>query len=198
MKKKTSVSLVNYKTGFLLVVGRSKKISPKHVLWDCRCVCGKLKAYRAEQLKKTTVQSCGCKRGELLSRARTTHGYRGQRKTEYIAWTNMKQRCFNPADKGFSVYGGRGIRVCKRWLKFENFLADMGPKPSGLTLERNDSNGNYEPSNCQWASYHVQALTRRKTDRFLESVNRNLDKARLAKQKSLRIGATWLGNSGSF
>lgn len=79
----------------------------------------------------------------------------------YRSWQMMMRRCFNPSEEELSLYKGRGITVCKRWLKFETFLADMGCKPVGLTLDRIDNDGNYEPSNCRWATHHQQARNKR-------------------------------------
>src|SRR5436305_2097190 len=79
----------------------------------------------------------------------------------YHCWLNMKQRCTNPNHPAWKYYGGRGIKICKRWIYFENFLADMGHRPPKLTLERLDNDGNYEPSNCTWASWKAQNNNKR-------------------------------------
>ena len=80
----------------------------------------------------------------------------------YISWQCMGSRCNNPKAAGYAYYGGRGIKVCERWHQFENFLADMGERPEGMTLDRVDSNGNYGPGNCRWATYSDQSRNQRR------------------------------------
>lgn len=116
-------------------------------LWLVRCDCGREDIVEGSKLSHRKADKCGtCKQLE--------HGHRvGATSTpEYSTWLNMLQRCSNPKSRDYHNYGGRGIRVCLRWLSFSNFLEDMGPKPRGLTLERRDNNGNYEFGNCKWAT----------------------------------------------
>lgn len=100
--------------------------------------------------------------GQITDRGEE-HGYarRGQVSPTYTVWANMKQRCLNPNHPRYEDYGGRGIGVCTRWLDFENFLADMGERPAGLTLERTDNDGDYDPFNCCWATYTQQSNNQR-------------------------------------
>lgn len=80
------------------------------------------------------------------------HGERTDKSPTYISWCSMKQRCLNPKATGYHNYGGRGIIICERWMEFENFLSDMGERPEGMSLDRINNDGNYEPSNCKWST----------------------------------------------
>lgn len=125
--------------------------------WRFRCDCG----VEVERVRATVVggntKSCGCLRREVVIAKNTNHGLVGH--SLYQRWAGMIQRCTNPNHVGWLNYGGRGIKVCDRWLgSFESFLADMGECPSGEhSIEREDSDGNYEPGNCKWATSAEQS-----------------------------------------
>lgn len=129
----------------------------QRTMWLAKCVCGSEVTVRGSSLRNRTTRSCGCLARDIAraagSRTRT-HGLSGT--STYSIWDTMVQRCHNEKSKDYPRYGARGIEVCERWRKFDNFLADMGERPSGLTLDRIDGSKGYSPDNCRWASYAVQ------------------------------------------
>lgn len=129
-------------------------------LWLCRCVCGNEKTVARDKLVNGKTVSCGCKRYRK-SQPAETHGL--SKRPEWVAWSAAKGRCYNPKNKRFSYYGGRGITMCDRWRDdFETFFADMGPRPSPQhSLDRIDPNGDYSPENCQWSTLDYQKRNRR-------------------------------------
>jgi hypothetical protein len=178
--------------GKLIVLRSAGRDRHTHRLWLCRCSCdshSKIVATHSNLLSGTT-RSCGClgiKHGKSKSQI-------------YTIWESMKRRCEDKNNRGFANYGGRGIKVCKRWHKFKNFYADVGDPPAGMTLERIDNDGNYEPGNWRWATRKEQANNRRNNRLFLyhgqmvpltkicelEGVNVNTVRARLRYGYSLR------------
>lgn len=154
-KDKRTTDLVGQRFGRLLVLSRSETTDRGRAYWHCICDCGATRDISADNLKRGMSTSCGCKRGDSLS----IHGgtRKGQRRPEYSVWAGMIERCTNPRRDHWYLYGGRGITVCRRWESFANFLADMGPRPSTQhSIERRDTDGNYEPSNCCWATASEQ------------------------------------------
>ena len=147
--------LTNQTFNRLTVLGRDRENKRRATMWRCKCECGNIKSISSQQLLSGGTQSCGCLRRDM----NTTHGLSQNRL--YIVWKSMLSRCERPNNKSFCYYGGRGIKVCDRWHKFENFYADMGQCPKGCSLDRIDVNGDYEPSNCKWATKIVQNANRR-------------------------------------
>jgi hypothetical protein len=161
--KDTKVDLTFKTFGRLWALNPIGKDKQDRTLWSCLCLCGKKTIVNASSLRSGNTSSCGCLQIERIREAKITHGYRikGSHSSTYVSWYGMIQRCTNSNHIQWKNYGGRGIKVCNLWRKFENFLADMGERPEGLTLDRIDNEGNYEPNNCKWSTYKQQANNRR-------------------------------------
>lgn len=152
MSKK--VDLTGLKFGKLTVIKEVGKDKNNYILLLCICECGGQKIVNKDNLKGNRIKSCGC--------LQESHNHYKSRL--YHIWSAMIQRCTNINNPAFKDYGGRGIKVCDRWLNsFSNFLADMGePKSIFLTLDRYpNKNGNYEPGNCRWATFKEQTRNKR-------------------------------------
>ncbi len=160
------VDLTNKIFGYLTVQKLSfkKRIGKNTVLyWKCACVCGRSKDIAGKNLKSGTTISCGCKRKANQKAAVTKHGHATSSSPSptYKSWRSMLARCTKEGINGYKDYGGRGIKVCRRWRKFSNFLEDMGERPTGHTIERKDTNGDYTAGNCTWATADEQQNNKR-------------------------------------
>lgn len=128
--------------------------------WRCICDCGGQKVVQHKQLICGDNKSCGCLgTGSIPKHGHASKNGNGKSLT-YKCWRSMMQRCYREKDNNYLRYGAKGITVCERWHDFVNFLADMGEVPEGLTIDRKDSKGNYEPDNCRWATQTEQVRNR--------------------------------------
>lgn len=139
--------------GYLQAIEPFEVNSDARYNWLCVCVCGQLRILSGAVLRAGRATHCGCRRGIPASSVGSTKD----------AWYNMTKRCGDPTHRQYKDYGGRGIRVTKRWMLFENFLSDMGVRPEGLSLERVDNNKGYCKGNCKWATASEQVRNTRLT-----------------------------------
>lgn len=171
--------------GILHVLERAPPAG-KHIKWRCRCDCGTVSDFFATNLARGLSQSCGCVRVHHMTDT-----------PEHRAWQGMFDRCNNPNSHGYKDWGGRGITICDRWRNsFRDFLADMGPRPSPQhSIDRKDNNGNYEPSNCRWATKAQQSRNSRGArlnDNIVKDIRASsLSAEVLAAQYGVSKGCIW-------
>lgn len=162
-------SLVGHRFGRLVVTGLFGTDNGRNRIWVCRCDCGTEKNILGISLKSGTTKSCGCFRADRMGGLNKTHGQR--RTSTYRIWAGMRTRCQNHKSPEYKDYGARGIKVCDKWQKFAGFYDDMGDRPPKYTIERIDFNGNYEKSNCKWATVTENLRNRRCVKLNMEKAN---------------------------
>lgn len=144
----------------LELVARDWGVACNHI-WRMRCDCGAVVDKNIRMVRQGHTSSCGCVKREETTARNTTHGLSRAHPKTYRSWKDMRARCRNPNDSDYSDYGGRGITICAAWEDFATFLNDVGPRPEGMSLDRINVNGDYEPGNVRWASDETQANNKR-------------------------------------
>jgi hypothetical protein len=167
------------------VLSESFMTGKSHIVAKCKCDCGTVRLVRVARLISGKSKSCGCWRNDNLTTHGMTAGAVRKDSHEYWIWNMIVQRCTNPKVKNWHDYGGRGITVCDSWLKFENFYADMGARPSrGHSIEREDNDGGYHKGNCRWATRLEQGKNKR-NNRIIEAFGKRQHLAEWARQAGL-------------
>lgn len=187
MANKETPTIPGQKFGRLTVVERAENHPGQQgVRWLCQCECGNVKSIQASKVVSGVTKSCGCFQRERMGNMSRRHGMFGTR--IYRIWTGMMTRCTNPRSENYPHYGGRGITVCERWTKFENFYTDMiATYRDDLSIDRIDPNGNYEPDNVRWADTGQQSRNKRNS-RLIEFNGRTQNLSDWATELGVRVG----------
>ena len=184
-----ALDLTGQTFGRLTVIERKGSDKQRNALWECLCTCGNTTVVAAIELRRGHTKSCGCLKIEMAKTndwniKQVKYGNdvrRCQEWPEYGVWKRMRQRCNGIFCAEYARYGGRGIKVCARWNNFQNFLTDMGPRPSKRhSIEREDNDGDYEPTNCRWSTETEQNNNRR-NNRVLEYDDKSMTVAQWAR-----------------
>lgn len=160
---------------------------------ECICECGKATFTFTTNLTRGRTKSCGCTRAQSIGTAHRTHGESGsgRRIVEYELWSHMLERCRRRDSSGWGKYGARGICVHPRWHSYENFLADMGRRPSSAySLERINNDGDYAPGNVRWATAKEQARNRRSSN-IVTAYGKTMTVAEWAEESGIKYGTLW-------
>lgn len=186
------IDLTGQKFGRLTALERIGVSASGNAIWLCRCNCGSDVSIPSNNLKNGHTKSCGCLQKEELITRLTQHGHskKGKVSKTYHAWQDMLGRCTNLKNPGYHNYGGRGITICKRWFKFENFLKNMGEVPEGHQIDRIDNNGNYCKSNCQWVTSKINNRNRR-NNHLITYDGKTQCMIEWAEKFNIHIGTLW-------
>lgn len=149
----------------LTVLGERPERAGQKIMWNCLCNCGALVAVDGAALKRGNTTSCGCRRSEVSAAKVRSHGM--SKTATYGVWLSIKRRCFDPNNRSYKDYGGRGITMCAQWINdFSVFLRDMGEKPTGTVIDRADNSKGYDPNNCRWISQKENCRNKRNNVRL--------------------------------
>ena len=174
-----------YKFGILTAIKRVadyvQENGVKRVRWECLCQCGNITNVLVGNMNNKSTKSCGC-----LNHKPTNQKHGGRYSKAYGSWRAMKRRCYDESNKVYHNYGGRGIKVCDRWLNsFENFYKDMGERPSkNHSIDRIDVNGNYTPENCRWATMTEQQCNKR-NNKYVDFNGESISLSEYCRRKNL-------------